>query len=208
MIPPEILAVFLAAAVALALAPGPDNLFVLTQAALHGRRAGLLVTLGLCTGLVAHTAAVSLGVAALLKASPLAFTLLTVAGALYLLWLAWGAWRAGAMRLDAGAPSAQAASALYLRGIVMNVTNPKVAIFFLAFLPQFADPARGSVAGQIVVLGVVFGLATLAVFGSIAWAAGFVGEGLRKRPGAQVVLNRLAALIFVALAMRLLVVRP
>jgi threonine/homoserine/homoserine lactone efflux protein len=208
MIPPEILAVFLAAAVALALAPGPDNLFVLTQAALHGRRAGLFVTLGLCTGLVAHTAAVSLGVAALLKASPLAFTLLTVAGALYLLWLAWGAWRAGAMRLDAGAPPAQPASALYLRGIVMNVTNPKVAIFFLAFLPQFADPARGSVAGQIVVLGVVFGLATLAVFGSLAWAAGFVGDGLRKRPGAQVALNRLAALIFVALAMRLLVVRP
>jgi threonine/homoserine/homoserine lactone efflux protein len=208
MIPTEILAVFLAAAVALALAPGPDNLFVLTQAALHGRRAGLLVTLGLCTGLVAHTAAVSLGVAALLKASPVAFTMLTVAGALYLLWLAWGAWRAGAMRLDESAPPAQPASALYLRGIVMNVTNPKVAIFFLAFLPQFADPARGSVAGQIVVLGVVFGIATLAVFGSIAWAAGFVGEALRRRPVAQVALNRLAALIFVALAVRLLVMRP
>lgn len=208
MIPPETLTVFFAAAVALALAPGPDNLFVLTQGALHGRRAGWLVTLGLCTGLVVHTAAVSLGVAALLKASPVAFTALTVAGALYLLWLAWGAWRAGAMRLDGGAPPAQPPGALYARGIVMNATNPKVAIFFLAFLPQFADPARGPVALQIVLLGAVFGVATLLVFGAIAWAAGFVGEWLRQRPGAQVAMNRIAALIFVGLALRLLLARP
>lgn len=209
MIPLDTLAVFFAAAVALALAPGPDNLFVLTQGALHGRLAGLLVTLGLCTGLVVHTAAVSLGVAALLKASPVAFTVLTIAGALYLLWLAWGAWRAGAMRLDGGsaAPS-QARSGLYARGIVMNATNPKVAIFFLAFLPQFADPARGPVALQIVLLGAVFGVATLLVFGSIAWAAGFVGEWLRRRPGAQVAMNRIAAVIFVGLALRLLITRP
>jgi threonine/homoserine/homoserine lactone efflux protein len=208
MIPPETLAVFFAAAVALALAPGPDNLFVLTQGALHGRVAGWLVTVGLCTGLIVHTAAVSLGVAALLKASPWAFTALTVAGAAYLLHLAWGAWRAGAMALDGQVPPPQSPAALVRRGIVMNVTNPKVAIFFLAFLPQFADPARGSVAMQVVLLGAVFGLAALLVFGAIAWAAGQLGGWLRQRPGAQVAMNRIAAVIFVALALRLLWSRP
>jgi threonine/homoserine/homoserine lactone efflux protein len=203
VLPVETLAVFFAAAVALALAPGPDNLFVLTQGALHGRMAGALVTLGLCTGLIVHTAAVALGVAALLKASPLAFAALQFLGAAYLLYLAWGAWRAGAMPIDAARAPALDARSLYVRGIVMNVTNPKVAIFFLAFLPQFTDPSRGSPAWQVVVLGIVFGAATLLVFGSIAWAAGAVGDRLRASPGAQVVLNRVAAIIFVGLALRL-----
>lgn len=229
MIPADTLALFFAAAVALALAPGPDNLFVLTQAALHGRAAGVWVTCGLCTGLLVHTGAVALGVAAVLKTSPLAFRALTLAGAAYLLWLAWGAVRAGADAgpatgasrvgqepatgagpLDEGpAPSLRRAEgpgamALLRRGVVMNVTNPKVAIFFLAFLPPFADPARGPVVPQVLVLGAVFMVATFAVFGGVAWAAGFVGGWLRRTPRAQVVMNRVAAAVFVVLALRLL----
>ena len=129
----DTLVTFFSASVLLGLAPGPDNLFVLTQSALRGRGAGLLVTLGLCTGLIAHTAAVSLGVAAVFQTSALAFTLLKLVGAGYLLWLAWQAFRAAAAALPTGR-AALAGWALYRRGIVMNVTNPKVSIFFLAFL--------------------------------------------------------------------------
>ncbi|WP_298832793.1 LysE family translocator [uncultured Piscinibacter sp.] len=203
MLPAETLGLFFVASVALGLAPGPDNLFVLTQSALHGRVAGLLVTLGLCTGLLVHTAAVALGVAAIFKTSPLAFTLLKAAGAAYLLYLAWMTLRAPPMPLDGSGPPALGARQLYARGIVMNVTNPKVTIFFLAFLPQFTDPARGSPTLQVLLLGAVFMLSTLLVFGSIAWAAGFIGERLRRSARAQLAMNRIAALVFAALALRL-----
>ena len=203
MIPADTLTLFFAAAVALALAPGPDNLFVLTQSALHGRLAGLLVTLGLCTGLLVHTAAVALGVAALFQTSALAFNALKLAGAAYLLYLAWGALRAGASEIEASREAPLSRRALYGRGIVMNVSNPKVAIFFLAFLPQFADPALGSLPLQIAQLGATFMLAALLVFGAIAWAAGFLGAWLKRSARAQVWLNRMAGVAFVGLALRL-----
>lgn len=204
MIPLDVLAVFAGASVALAIAPGPDNLFVLTQAALHGRKAGLLVTLGLCTGLLVHIAAVALGVAALLKTSVVAFTVLKLAGAAYLLYLAWQAFRAGSSTLAASTEPPLSPRALYRRGIIMNVTNPKVAIFFLAFLPQFVDPAWGAIPVQIAVLGLVFMASGLLVFGAIAWAAGRLGGWLRRSARAQIVINRLAATVFVLLALRLL----
>ena len=196
-------ALFFAASVALGLAPGPDNIFVLTQSALYGRRAGFLVTVGLCSGLLVHTAAVALGVAAIFQTSALAFNLLKLAGALYLLFLAWQAFRASASRLDTGAVARQDRPNWYLRGVVMNLSNPKVAIFFLAFLPQFADPARGSISFQIVLLGGLFILATILVFGAIALTAGFLGEWLQGSARAQVILNRVAGTVFAALAIRL-----
>ena len=205
MIAPDTLAAFFAASVALAVAPGPDNLFVLAQSTLHGARAGLTVVLGLCTGLLVHTAVVALGLAALIRESPLAFTLLKAAGALYLLWLARGAWRAASAgaTLQGGSLRAPAAARHYVRGIAMNVSNPKVTLFFLAFLPQFADPARGAVAPQVVALGGVFIAATLLVFGAVAISGARLGAWLARKPGAQVWLNRMAALVFAALAARL-----
>ncbi|HEY5931038.1 MAG TPA: LysE family translocator, partial [Burkholderiales bacterium] len=101
MIPLDSVLVFFTASALLALAPGPDNIFVLTLSALHGRKAGLLVTLGLCTGLVGHTLAVALGIAALFQASAIAFAALKIAGACYLLYLAWGAFRASASPIEA-----------------------------------------------------------------------------------------------------------
>lgn len=199
----EILAVFFAAAVALGLAPGPDNIFVLTQSAMYGRVAGLIVTLGLCTGLLVHTTAVALGVAALFAASAVAFTALKFVGAAYLLFLAWQALKAGKSAMSSKAHAQPSLRQLYRRGIVMNITNPKVAIFFLAFLPQFADPESGSLAAQLLVLGGVFIFATVIVFGLIALAAGALGEWIKRSPTAQVVLNRLAAFVFVGLAIRL-----
>ena len=204
MIPVESLLAFVVASALLGLAPGPDNLFVLLQSALHGPRAGILVTLGLCTGLVVHTSAVALGVAAVLKASPTAFTLLKVAGALYLLYLAWHAFRSSSARLQKKGVPALTAPQLYRRGIVMNVTNPKVTVFFLAFLPQFALPENGPVALQIALLGGVFILVTLVVFGGVALLAGTLGAWLNRSPRAQLVLNRVAGTVFAGLALNLI----
>ena len=202
-IPFEVLSVFVVASLALGLAPGPDNIFVLTQSALHGRLAGLAVTLGLCTGLVVHSLAVALGVAAIFATSALAFNLLKIVGAAYLLYLAWQAFRAGKTPLPPGKGAEIPFRRLYARGIIMNITNPKVAIFFLAFLPQFADPGRGELTLQILFLGAVFIAATLLVFGLVAWFSGFLGERLRSSPRAQVILNRIAGLVFTGLAIRL-----
>lgn len=200
-------AAFLGAAVLLALAPGPDNLFVLMQSAMRGRAAGLLVVLGLCSGLLVHTAAVALGLATLFATSALAFNLLKAAGAIYLVWLAWQAWHAPAASAAHSAEAAPSALQLYRRGIVMNVTNPKVSIFFLAFLPQFVAAERGSVGQQVLALGALFMLATLIVFGAIALAAGALRELLLRSPRAQVTMNRVAAAVFVGLAARLALVR-
>ncbi|TNJ40306.1 LysE family translocator [Chlorobaculum thiosulfatiphilum] len=204
MIDLQTLLLFFPAALLLALSPGPDNLFVLAQSAQHGRSAGLAVTLGLCTGLIGHTLAVAFGLAAIVKASAVAFTALKIAGALYLLWLAWQAWRAGAAVGESQTPSLGGIE-LYRRGIVMNLTNPKVSIFFLAFLPQFADPRHGSMSTQFLELGALFILATLIVFGGLSMVAGGLGERFRRSPAALRLVNRAAAAVFVGLAVRLAV---
>ena len=204
MIPIESLTTFIVASTLLGLAPGPDNIFVLTQSALFGRKAGILVTIGLCTGLVAHTTAVALGVAAILQASTAAFTVLKIVGALYLLYLAWQAFRASSSRLRDRTANMLTPSQLYRRGIVMNVTNPKVSIFFLAFLPQFAAPENGDVVQQIFILGATFILVTLVVFGGIAILAGTLGSWFNDSPKAQVALNRIAGTVFAGLALKLI----
>lgn len=204
MMPFDVLGLFFAASVLLALSPGPDNIFVLTQGALYGPRAGLAVTFGLCTGLVVHTTAVALGVAVIFQTSAVAFTALKLAGAGYLLYLAWGAFRAGAAPVPDGGSPALPLGRLYLRGIIMNATNPKVSIFFLAFLPQFADPARGALIPQILLLGAAFAVATILVFGAIAVTAGSVGQRLMRSEAAQRMMNRVAGVVFVGLAAKLL----
>lgn len=207
MIPIDTLATFFMAAVLLALAPGPDNLFVLTQSAVGGKRSGLLVTLGLCTGLIVHTTAVAFGVAVIFQASALAFTALKLFGAGYLLYLAWHAFRADGGKIAAGRQNGLNSGRLYRRGIIMNVTNPKVSIFFLAFLPQFADPARGPLTAQLLILGGIFIVATILIFGGIALLAGSIGQWLTRSPKIQVITQRLAGLVFVGLAVKLATVR-
>jgi threonine/homoserine/homoserine lactone efflux protein len=203
---------FFAASVMLALVPGPDNVFVLLHSAAHGWRSGLLVVLGLCTGLLFHTAAVALGLAALMASSSFAFTALTLLGAVYLLWLAWQSWNAPVHSSDA-TPSLNnpvpdsflSTRQTYSRGVLMNITNPKVAIFFLAFLPQFVVATQGAVGLQILLLGGVFMVATMFTFGAIAFFAGRFGQAFQSSAIAQRSLNRLASLVFCALALRLLV---
>ena len=206
VIPPEVLITFLSVSVLLALAPGPDNIFVLTQSALAGKYAGLAVTLGLCTGLIVHTSAVAFGVAVIFQTSALAFTALKFVGAAYLLYLAWLSFAADAEDISAKKNESRSYSRLYRRGIIMNVTNPKVSIFFLAFLPQFADPQRGSLVLQIMLLGGVFAISTILVFGSIAMFAASLGSWIGKSDKTQLIMNRIAGTVFVALALRLIMI--
>ena len=203
MLPAESLLPFVVASASLAMAPGPDNIFVLTQSTLYGKRNGILITLGLCTGLIFHTCLVALGVATLLQTSSWAFALLKTLGAGYLLYLAWQILNSPLPKL-AGDESALSDKALYLRGIIMNISNPKVSVFFLAFLPQFADASFGPVAPQIFLLGAMFGIVSLLIFSGIATIAAEIGHWLRQNPTSQLYMNRLTALIFVVLALKLL----
>lgn len=204
MISTETLFTFVAASSLLAFVPGPDNIFVLTQSALSGRKAGLLVTLGLCSGLIVHTVAVAAGVAAIFQVSLLAFTLLKIVGAAYLLYLAWGAFRAKAEDIGTQTSKPLSSAALYQRGIIMNITNPKVAIFFLAFLPQFTNPGAGNISWQIVQLGGIFMATALLCFSLIAVLSGFLNQWLSQSPKAQTTLNKIAGTVFIALALKLL----
>ena len=203
MIDSNVLLVFFTTSVILALSPGPDNLFVLAQSAQNGRTAGLFVTLGLATGLVAHTVAVAFGLAAIVHASAIAFTVLKFIGAAYLLYLAWQALRAAASTGEQNPVKALSRGNLYRRGIVMNLTNPKVSLFFMAFLPQFADPSHGSMTVQFFLLGAVFIMATLLVFSAVSFLAGGFGDKFRNSALAQKAVNRIAAAVFIALAIKL-----
>lgn len=200
----DVISAFFVATFLLGLAPGPDNIFVLAQAALHGAMAGIMTTLGLMTGLCLQTLAVAAGVAVIFQTSALAFNLLKFTGCAYLLWLAWLEWRSGAARAPEGGDAAFVGyGALYRRGIIMNITNPKVCIFFLAFLPQFCEPARGAMFGQIIFLGLLFVLSTAIVFFAVSILGGKLASWLKRSARAQIMIHKIAAMIFVGLALAL-----
>jgi threonine/homoserine/homoserine lactone efflux protein len=178
---PSTFALFAAAALALLLIPGPAVLYIVAQSVAGGRRAGLVSTLGLHVGSLVHVVAAAVGLSSLLVSSARAFEAVKLAGAAYLIYL-------GVRRLldRAGPASAERGSArplgeVFRQGIVVNVLNPKTALFFLAFLPQFVDVSRGSVPLQIVVLGLTFVVLGLISDGLYAVLAGTAGSWLRGR---------------------------
>ena len=192
---------FFGASVLLAIAPGPDNLFGLMQSAVFGVRAGMIVVLGLATGLLLQTLAAALGIAAVVAAVPALFWAIKCLGAAYLLWLAWQAWTHAKDAARGHDAVKLSGLALWRRGVVMNITNPKVQIFFLAFFPQFvpAGVTGWPLVLQMVIQGVTFIFATIVVFGAIAWGAGALADRLRSARF-QEILNRTSAVIFVGLA--------
>ncbi len=203
MIPIDVALLFMGAAIALAAVPGPDNIFVMTQSALYGRMSGVIVTLGLASGLIVHTTAAALGVAVIFQTSQTAFAILKYAGAAYLVYLAYQAFTASGSKLNAEEAPRIPTRKLYLRGLIMNIANPKVTIFILAFLPQFVDPANGPLIPQFYQLGALMFLATVVVFGGVALAAGTLGALLRGSASVQLWLNRVSGMIFIALALKL-----
>lgn len=195
---------FTVAAAVLAVAPGSDNLFVLLQSAMYGAKAGIFVTLGLCVGVLIQTLMAAFGVAAVVAASPTLLLIVQLAGAAYLLYLAWGAWRAPVGNEDGGSASKYPKLThfqLWRRGILMNITNPKVLIFFLAFFPQFIikGSTETQVMIQMLIMGLTFLVCTLVVFCTIAWCAGTLADRLRN-PKVQTILNKTSAVIFIILA--------
>ena len=155
---------FFLLAMALGIASGPDILFVFAQSLAQGQAAGSLVTLGLCTGLVFHVSLAAFGIAAVLRRKPHLFKAITWCGAAYLVWLGVGAWRSAVVPVGESTAETMPYLRLYLRGIVMNVCNPKVMLFFLALMPRFVVPERGRVTAQFLLLGLTFAAATLLVF--------------------------------------------
>jgi len=199
----HLLGLFMAAALALNLTPGPDMLYTAARSSSEGVRAGVVSALGVAAGIMVHTAAVALGVAALLIAVPVAYDAIRIAGAIYLAVL-------GLQLLlkpkPPGAPRSLAPArlrAVFLQGVVTNVLNPKVALFFLAFLPQFVDPAAGSAMAQLLLLGLLFNAQGTLVNLAVAVFASRITAWLRASAGGDLVLQRATGAVFVALGMRL-----
>lgn len=193
---------FVGASVLLSLAPGPDNLFVLTQGIARGRKAALASAFGMCSGVTVHTTAAALGVSAIFYSSALAFNLVKWAGAAYLLYLAWKTLRSGSS-LQLSQAAQGDAWALYKRGFIMNVLNPKVAMFFLAFLPQFISPGAKHFPLQMIFLGLTFMVQALAVFSLIAIFAGSIGDYVMARPRVARRFEWLTAGVFGLLGIRM-----
>jgi threonine/homoserine/homoserine lactone efflux protein len=212
MIDSPTLLLFLSASVLLTLAPGPDNIFLITQGVSNGRWAGFSTAMGLASGCLVHTLGAALGVSVIFRTSALAFHALKFVGVFYLLYLAWKTVRASASDTaaadDASATVANG-RALFTRGVFMNLLNPKVALFFLAFLPQFASPDRGAVWFQMVLLGVVFTAQVVVIFGAIGVFAGQVSHWLRAGPLGRAGrhMKWAVAAIYVGLAIRLALAR-
>ena len=194
------LALFAAATAALLLIPGPSVLFIVARTLEHGRRGGLVSMLGVETGALLHVAAATLGVSALVAASPAALLVVKLAGAGYLLVLGIRALRRPAeLAAAAGASAGSSPGRLFRQGLLVDALNPKTAMFFLAFLPQFVDPDAGAVAGQTLVLGLCFvGLATLSD-GGYALLAGAVAERLRGSGVARARLRRVSGAAYLGL---------
>ena len=206
MPPAADLLAFLGATLALNVTPGPDMLYVIARSVGEGRGAGVVSALGISAGSVFHTAAVVLGVSGLLVAYPAAYDVLRFAGAAYLAWLGIRALRTRPR--PEGEPRVEPASlgAIFRQGVITNVLNPKVAIFFLAFLPQFVDAARGSVTAQLLLLAALFITSGTIVNVIVALAAGRARTAVR-RAVATGVLSRVTGVVFLALAVRLAAVR-
>ena len=198
----ETIIAFVIASVVLSLVPGPDNIFVMTHSALKGWRIGFYTTLGLCTGLIGHTVLVAIGVSVIFQTSAVAFNGLKIIGACYLLYLAWLSVQNKDLNLG-GNDNDSTNRSYYLTGVIMNLTNPKVALFFLVFLPQFVNTGKDNVTLQIFSLGLLFIVSALCVFTSIAYLASLLEDILKKSKTVNKNLNILAALIYFALAFNL-----
>ena len=198
---------FLLAAMTLTLAPGPDNIYVLTRGIAQGRKAGLVAAAGFCSGLIFHTLLAVLGFAALIKAYPPAYHALQYAGAAYLAYLGVRTLRSASSGIALSADG-QGAAAVPLRrihwqSVLANMLNPKVTLFFIAFLPQFVQREAGHEALQMLILALVFIVQAFVIFSAIALFSGAVGAVFRRRASASVHLNRLAGCAFIGLGIRM-----
>ena len=197
------LLLFLTASLVVIVAPGPDNILVLTRGVTLGRKAALVSATGASVGLVTHSLFAAAGLSALLAQSAVAFSVVKYAGAAYLIFLGVRALLDhNSLVLAEGSPPVGLRS-VFTQAVASNVLNPKIAVFFLAYLPQFADPSAGGMAPQLLALGLTFALLTWAMFSIIALFSGALGGWLRSRPGFASGLGWLTGGVLIGLSLRL-----
>lgn len=193
---------FLCASAALTISPGPDNIFVVTQGITRGRKQAIITALGMCSGVSVHTAMAALGMSAIFYSSALAFNLVKYAGAAYLLYLAYKTLTAhSSIHLDQAVDLP--AGALFKRGFIMNVLNPKVAMFFLAFLPQFVIPGSEHIPLQMLLLGFIFMVQGTVIFCLIGYFSGSIGQFITSHPATAKYFDWLTAGVFASLGIHL-----
>jgi threonine/homoserine/homoserine lactone efflux protein len=206
-LPDTNLALFVAASLAVIVAPGPDNIYVLTRGIAQGRKVALASAWGMCSGLLFHTTLAAVGLSAILARSAGALSLVKFIGAAYLVYLGIRA----LLSREEFSPSVEKIFTVklrnfFLQGLTMNLLNPKVAVFFMAFLPQFVSPSvgtAGSVALRLVALGLVFALLSVVIFSAIALFSGVVGDRLSRNPRFATALQWSTAFVLVGLGVRL-----
>jgi RhtB (resistance to homoserine/threonine) family protein len=205
---PHLLLAFAGVVVLICVVPGPDMAFIVANGMRHGQRGGVAAAFGMAGGMVVHTTAAALGLSALIRSSAAAFEVVRLVGALYLLWMGIEALRARPTNAPAATAAAAAAGRVFRRAVLTNVLNPKVIVFYLAFLPQFVDPHRGAVTAQLLVLGAVFALIGLVGDLLVALLVGRLRTRVLGSARVQRVLDRISGVVFVGLAARLASERP
>ena len=203
MLDPTKFILFIGVSWALIITPGPDMLYVITRGMAHGRRAGILSAFGVIGGILVHTTAAAFGLTLILQTSASAFLIVKYLGAMYLLYLGIKAWR-DKTTVSLQAPTIGVSSrALFWQGVLSNILNPKIAIFFLAFLPQFVDKGSSQVTLQMVILGLTFAFFGLCFLLVVGYSSGAMGGWLTRRPNYARGLQRLAGTILMGLGVRL-----
>ena len=202
----ETIALFMIAALALNLTPGPSILFILSRCMAQGRRAGIVSVFGLSTAALIHAGAVAFGLSALFVYSPLAFAAVKYCGAAYLVFLGIRGFMAGGIAgLAAKAESRPATplSRIYWQGVLTDLLNPKVLLFFFSFLPQFVDPARGSPSRQMLILGLLFQVTALPTNLGVAFAGGSLAQFIARSPFWARVQTWFSSAVLLGLGLRL-----
>ena len=201
----ETLIAFIGATAALAISPGPDNIYVLVQSISNGKAYGLATVYGLISGCIVHTTLLAFGVSAVIKANENLFFAIKILGALYLLYLAYKVYKSDAqLDLDTRATPKKSLKGLFVQGFFMNVLNPKVTIFFLAFFPGFLFSETMGTVAQFYVLGGIFMLVSVIIFSAIALLAGQIKAYTLKYKNSGIVLKWLQIVVFIGIAIFIL----
>ena len=195
--------VFLLASAAVAISPGPDVLFVLAKGISTGRRSALIAAAGFASGLSVHTTMAVVGLSALLMASAIAFTVVKIAGGAYLVYLGIKAFRSGSLVSVPTPGEPVGGGRIFAQAFLMNVLNPKVAIFFLAFLPQFTRRTEGQLSVQLMLLGIAFALVALTIFALVGIFSAAIGAWLRSKPRGLKIFDYVIGSLFIGLGLRL-----
>jgi threonine/homoserine/homoserine lactone efflux protein len=190
----------------LTISPGPDIVYVLVQSMANGKKAGIITSLGLVSGIMVHTTLVAFGVSAIIKESDNIFMMIKIFGALYLFFLAYKVFRSGKnFSLGSEEVPKNKNNRLFMRGFIMNVLNPKVTIFFLAFFPGFLWTPKEDTVFQFYTLGLIFMLQAFIIFGLVALLAGNISGFLKNHPSSEVVLKWVQIVVFVGIGVFILI---